>query len=75
LGVALMLGAVIGALALGNTSPTTMHFVYAFGAVAFIFLVTEELLVEAHEVRERLWTPAYLVAGFIVFFLLSRLSG
>ena len=74
LGVALMLGSVIGALTLGGASETTKHFVYAFGAVVFIFLVTEELLVEAHEVRERLFSPAYLTAGFIAFLILSRLA-
>jgi len=48
--------------------------VIAFGAAALLFLVTEELLTEAHEVAENpLLTSAFFV-GFLAVFLLELLS-
>ena len=47
----------------------------AFGAVAMMYLVTEELLVEAHEVREGLWETTALFVGFLVYLLISEELG
>ncbi len=46
----------------------------AFGTAALLFLVTEELLTEAHEVKESpLMTSAFFI-GFLAVFLLELLS-
>lgn len=44
-----------------------------FGLMALLFLVTEELLVEAHEVEERSWVTALFFAGFLGLLLLDEL--
>lgn len=47
--------------------------VLTFGLVALLFLVTEELLVEAHEVEERSWVTALFFAGFLGLMLADEL--
>lgn len=67
-------GAVAGSAALSLISGALLAGVIAFGAAALLFLVTEELLTEAHEVAENpLLTPAFFV-GFLAVFLLELLS-
>lgn len=44
-----------------------------FGLMALLFLVTEELLVEAQEVEERSWVTALFFAGFLGLLLLDEL--
>lgn len=44
-----------------------------FGLVALLFLVTEELLVEAHEVEERSWVTALFFVGFLGLMLADEL--
>ena len=41
-----------------------------FGAVVLLFTAIEELLLEAHEVKENAGTAAFGAAGFLVFLLL-----
>lgn len=45
----------------------------AFGLVALLYLVTEELLVEAHEVPDRPWITAMFFVGFLLLLLLADL--
>jgi ZIP family zinc transporter len=61
----------VGVWALTGASTTTLAAVLAFGAVAFMYLATEELLVEAHKRAE---TAAGSVAYFIGFLLYMVLS-
>ncbi len=49
LGLLTAVGAISGAAAFGNASTTAQTAVLAFGAAALLYLVTEELLAEAHE--------------------------
>jgi len=44
----------------------------AFGLIALLYLVTEELLVEAHEVPDRPWVTAMFFAGFLLLLLLEE---
>lgn len=44
-----------------------------FGLVALLFLVTEELLVEAHVTEERSWVTALFFAGFLGLMLADEL--
>lgn len=64
-------GAAIGATLLQGLSGHALEIVLSFGLAALLFLVTEELLVEAHEAAE---TPA-LTAAFFVGFLLFLILG
>ena len=69
-----ILGAVAGSAALSLMSGALLAGVIAFGAAALLFLVTEELLTEAHEVAENpLLTSAFFI-GFLAVFLLELLS-
>ncbi len=44
---------------------------FAFGLIALLYLVTEELLVEAHEVEDRPWTSALFFIGFLILLVLE----
>lgn len=46
---------------------------FAFALVALLYLVTEELLVEAHEVPDRPWVTAMFFVGFLLLLLLADL--
>lgn len=56
---------------------TTLPAVYvtgflSFGLVALLYLVTEELLVEAHETADTPWITAMFFAGFLLLLLLEE---
>lgn len=70
-----LVGAAAGAAILGTVSATTLAGVLAFGAVALMYLVTEELLVEAHEVEETALATTLFFVGFLVYLVISELSG
>jgi ZIP family zinc transporter len=63
--------AVGGAGTLGGLAPAPLSAVLAFGVAALLFLVTEELLVEAHETEETPLLTAVFFAGFLLFLLLG----
>ncbi|MGV7242060.1 ZIP family metal transporter [Caballeronia sp. M23-90] len=68
----LLSAAAIGGHAVfAGMSPTPYAVLLGFGTVALLFLVTEELLVEAHEVPETSFATAAFFVGFIVFFLIE----
>lgn len=68
------LGAVVGLFLLSHLSAHLLAGVIAFGAAALLFLVTEELLVEAHEEPETPALTATFFAGFLIFLLLGMVS-
>ncbi len=67
LGATVLLFAVLGSVLLAGASHTTLGGVLAFSAAALLYLVTEELLMEAHEVPERPASTLVLFAGFLSF--------
>lgn len=67
----LALAAVVGRVTLGALSPFPFAVVLGVGIVALLYLVTEELLIEAHEVAETPWATAAFFVGFLAFFLLE----
>ncbi len=75
LGLTTAVGAIGGALVLGGVSTQVMSAVLAFGAAALLYLVVEELLVEAHEQKETVWLGAMFFLGFIVIYVLASLGG
>jgi ZIP family zinc transporter len=69
----LVSGAVLGSTVLANASEAVLATVLAFGCAALLFLVTEELLVEAHEVGETPWTTSMFFLGFLGLMILGML--
>ena len=49
--------------------------VLSSGLIALLYLVTEELLVEAHEVEDRPWITAMFFVGFLALLVLEELIG
>jgi zinc transporter, ZIP family len=74
LGFLLALGAVVGTALLGNLSGMTKEIVLSFGAAALLYLVTEELLVEAHEEPETPLLTAMFFVGFIALLVIEMLA-
>ncbi|MFN8098302.1 MAG: ZIP family metal transporter [Dermatophilaceae bacterium] len=74
LGLMTAVGAIGAALFLGTVSTTVMSAVLAFGAAALLYLVVEELLVEAHEEKESVTLGAMFFLGFLVVYVLAALG-
>jgi ZIP family zinc transporter len=70
-----VLGTVLGVVALNGASATVLAGVLAFGAVAFMYLATEELLVEAHEEGETAVGSVGFFIGFLIYLVLAELIG
>ena len=68
-------GTVLGVWLLSGTSPTTLAAVLAFGAVAFMYLASEELLVAAHERGETAAGSVTFFVGFLLYMVLSETLG
>lgn len=75
-GIALLLliGASVGFLIFRNISQATLAIVLSFGAAALIYLIAEELLVEAIEAEESLFSTATLFAGFLVLLAIKLIT-
>lgn len=70
----LVVGALAGDTVLRGASEHTLAGVLSFGSAALLYLVTEELLVEAHESAETPFTTSTFFAGFLLFLLLGMLE-
>lgn len=46
---------------------------FSFGLIALLYLVTEELLVEAHETPDRPWVTAMFFAGFLALLVIEEM--
>ena len=66
-------GTALGVVTLAGASATVLAGVLAFGAVAFMYLATEELLVEAHERGETSIGSVGFFVGFLIYLVLSEL--
>jgi ZIP family zinc transporter len=64
-------GAVAGAVLLGGLSGVALTTLFAFGAAVLIYLVTEELLVEAHEVPETIAATPLFFVGFVLLVVID----
>lgn len=65
-------GAILAAPVAGLPKPAIMTF-FAFGLIALLYLVIEELLVEAHETPDRPWVTAMFLAGFLILLVIEEL--
>ena len=71
LGMLVFVSAVLGATVLSGLSGGTMEVVLSFGLAALLYLVTEELLREAHEERESTTGTLMFFAGFLAFLVVG----
>lgn len=71
LGLLFLVAAGSGTLLLHNLQDQAMEIVLSFGLAALLFLVTEELLTEAHEEKETVWHTASFFIGFLLFLILG----
>jgi ZIP family zinc transporter len=74
MGALFLVGTVLGATLLSGMSQEMTELVLSFGLAALLYLVTEELLMEAHEEKESpLITSAFFV-GFLFFLILGMVA-
>jgi ZIP family zinc transporter len=67
-------GALLGALVLPRAGAGTLTAVLAFAAAALLWLVVEELLVEAHESPHKPWMAVMFFVGFLTIYCLEVLA-
>ncbi len=70
----MIVGAVAGQTLLADASVHTLAGLLSFGCAALLFLVTEELLIEAHEAADTAVTTTMFFVGFLIFLLLGMLE-
>jgi ZIP family zinc transporter len=73
LGLLVMIGSVAGVILLGGAPEFLVTAVLAFGSVALLYLVTEELLVGVRNVSETPWHTLVLFTGFILVFVIEMM--
>ena len=71
----IVVGAVAGSLLLPLLPAAAVDLILSFGLAALLFLVTEELLVEAHKEAETHVSTLLFFAGFLAFLLLGQQHG
>ena len=69
----LLAGAGIGAYFLADVSGVVLDAVMSFGVAALLYLVTEELLTEAHEVNETPLLTSLFFVGFMALLMIEML--
>lgn len=74
LGLTFFIGALLGITLLSGLSTEMLELVLSFGLAALLFLVTEELLVEAHEEKETLFQTVCFFAGFLLFLIIGMIA-
>ena len=74
LGLTVLSFAVLGNLLLAGASHAVIGGTLAFSAAALLYLVTEELLMEAHEVEEKPISTLVLFGGFLAFWSIQLMG-
>lgn len=74
LGLVVLSSTLIGNYLLTGASNMTISAILAFGVSALLYLVTDELLVEAHEIEEKPVSTLWLFAGFMVFWSIQLMN-
>ncbi|MFZ3141295.1 ZIP family metal transporter [Polaromonas sp.] len=69
----LLAGAGLGSVVLSRMSGEALDVVLSFGVAALLYLVVEELMVEAHEVPETPWLSATFFIGFLLLLVIEML--
>lgn len=73
LALLILLGATVGVILLAGFTGPVLDAVLAFGIAALLYLVTEELLVEAHEVPETALVTTIFFVGFLLLLVIDLL--
>lgn len=71
IGLGLPLGALLGG-PIGMLSPPVLTAFYAFALIALLYLVTEELLVEAHEQPDTPLVASMFFVGFLALLMIEE---
>lgn len=71
LAITIPIGALIGYFAIAATGPMFRAVVLSFGVAALLYLVTEELLTEAHEIPDTKFAISSFFVGFLLVLLIS----
>jgi ZIP family zinc transporter len=74
LGLTVLMFALLGSVLLAGASHATIGGTLAFSAAALLYLVTEELLMEAHEVEEKSVSTLVLFGGFLAFWSIQLMG-
>ena len=74
LGLTVLVFAVLGSALLTGASHAAIGGTLAFSAAALLYLVTEELLIEAHEVEEKPVSTLVLFGGFLAFWSIQLMG-
>jgi ZIP family zinc transporter len=74
LGVTVLVFSVLGSALLTGASHAVIGGTLAFSAAALLYLVTEELLIEAHEVEEKPIATLVLFGGFLAFWSIQLIG-
>lgn len=74
LGLTVLGFAVLGSLLLAGASAAVLAGTLSFSAAALLYLVTEELLMEAHEVEEKPVSTLVLFGGFLTFWAIQLMG-
>lgn len=74
LGLTVLGFAVLGSVLLAGASPAVLAGTLSFSAAALLYLVTEELLMEAHEVEEKPVSTLVLFGGFLTFWAIQLMG-
>jgi len=74
LGLTVLGFAVLGSVLLAGASPAVLAGTLSFSAAALLYLVTEELLMEAHEVEEKPIATLVLFGGFLTFWAIQLMG-
>lgn len=75
LGATVLAFSLLGNLLLAGATHAVIGGTLAFSAAALLYLVTEELLIEAHEVEEKPVSTLVLFGGFLAFWGIQLLGG
>ena len=70
----MIVGAILGHNLLADASVHTLAGLLAFGCAALLCLVTEELLIEAHESANTSVITTMFFVGFLIFLLLGMVE-
>lgn len=74
LGSTVLMSALLGSYLLAGASGTVIGGALAFSAAALLYLVTDELLVEAHEIEEAPVSTLVLFGGFLAFWSIQLIG-
>lgn len=74
LSLLVVVGGVLGLTVLGGLTGAPLDVVLSFATVALLYLVTEELLTEAHETKDTPVLTAMFFVGFLAILLLAMSS-